>query len=166
MDAPILNIADAEFAREMKHGDRFAARIAPIAAKLGAKKLGYNLTSVAPGKRAFPFHNHHSNEEMFFVIEGSGTLRFGKKEYPVGPGDVIGCPPGGPEVAHQLINTGSSELRFLAVSTLLDTDIWQYPDSNKWGAVGGRMPHTRPGEATFTGRYVADGTTLDYWDGE
>ena len=44
---------------------------------------------IEPGKRAFPFHNHHANEEMFYVIEGAGTLRFGKNEYPVRAGDVM-----------------------------------------------------------------------------
>jgi uncharacterized cupin superfamily protein len=166
MSIPILNIREAEFAREMKHGDRFEARIAPISQRLGAKKLGYNLTVVAPGMRAFPFHNHHSNEELFYVIEGTGTLRYGKQEFPVQPGDVIACPPGGPENAHQLVNTGTTELKYLAVSTLLDTDIWEYPDSGKWGAVGGRVAGGRPGDAAFASRYVAGGETLDYWHGE
>ena len=40
----------------LSHGDRFAARIAPVAARIGARRLGYNVTVVAPGKRAFPFH--------------------------------------------------------------------------------------------------------------
>lgn len=165
MSAPILNIRDAEASRELKHGERFEAKVAPIGAKLGSKKLGYNLTTVAPGKRAFPFHNHHANEEMFLVIEGTGTLRYGKAEYPVREGDVIACPPGGPDTAHQIVNTGARALKFLAVSTMIDTDIWQYPDSGKWGGVGGRPPN-RPGEATFTSRYVADGSELDYWKGE
>jgi uncharacterized cupin superfamily protein len=166
MSAPILNIDALETTRELRHGDRFGAKVARIAPKLGAKKLGYNLTVVEPGKRAFPFHNHHANEEMFYVIEGTGTLRFGKHEYPVRAGDVIACPPGGPDVAHQIVNTGGTELKYLAVSTMIDTDIWQYPDSGKWGAAGGRDPGKPPSEATFPGRYVADTESLDYWHGE
>lgn len=166
MASPIVNIADAEFSREMQHGEKFSARLAPLGTRVGSKKLGYNLTVVAPGKRAFPFHNHHANEEMFYIIEGTGTLRFGKDEYPIRAGDVIGCPPGGPEVAHQLINTGTTQLRYLAVSTMLDTEIWEYPDSKKWGCVGGRPVNARPSEATFAGRYVAGDRTLEYWDGE
>lgn len=165
MSTPILNIADAEVMRELKHGERFAAKLAPIGTRLGARKLGYNLTIVAPGKRAFPFHNHHANEEMFFVIEGTGLLRFGKDEYPVRAGDVIACPPGGPELAHQIVNTGATEMKFLAVSTTIETDVWEYPDSGKWGAVGGRPPG-RPQEATFAGRYVTGAQVVDYWEGE
>jgi uncharacterized cupin superfamily protein len=166
MAGPVLNVADAEVVREFSHADKFAARIAPIGGKLGAKKLGYNVTIVPPGKRAFPFHCHHANEEMFFVIEGTGTLRYGKQEFAVRAGDVVGCPPGGPETAHQFINTGATDLKFLAVSTTIDTDIWQYPDSGKWGAVGGRVLGGRPGDATFPGRYIADGESLEYFHGE
>ena len=59
---------------------------------------------------------------MFFILEGEGTLRFGSAEYPVRKGHFICCPCGGPEVAHQLLNTGSGELRYVAVSTTIDTE--------------------------------------------
>lgn len=165
MGKPVFNISDAVFEREFKHGDRFDARLAPIGNRLGAKMLSYNLTEVAPGKRAFPFHCHHANEELFFVIEGEGRLRFGGEEYPVGPGDVIACPPGGPEVAHQLINTGAAPLRYLALSTNIDTDVNQYPDSGKFGVVAGCEPGMRVEEAPFGGFFAEDGK-LDYWEGE
>ena len=85
-------------------------------------------------------HNHLNNEEMFFVLEGHGLLRFGDEEHPVRPGDCIACPPGGTDVAHQLVNTGATELKYLAISTTIDTDVFQYPDSGKFGAVSGREP--------------------------
>lgn len=79
MSKPILNIADVElqprsaaFTPKGATADRFDARMGHIAPQLGAKKLGYNITVVPPGKRAFPFHNRRFNEEMFFVIEGKG----------------------------------------------------------------------------------------------
>ncbi len=164
--SPVVNVADAEFTRELMHGERFHARIAPISSQIGAKRLGYNITAVPPGKRAFPFHNHHANEEMFFILSGSGELRFGTNTYPVREGDVIGCPPGGPDVAHQLINTSAdTELRYLAVSTAIDTDIFQYPDSGKFGAVGGRHPGSTPLDATFSG-WFDESQRLDYWHKE
>ncbi len=165
MSKPVFNIDDAEFARELRHGDRFEARLAPISNQVGAKMLSYNLTEVAPGKRAFPLHNHHHNEEFFFVLDGQGILRFGDQEHPVRKGDIISCPPGGPEVAHQLINTGETELRYLALSTTIDTDVFQYPDSGKFGVVAGCKPGMRPQDAPFGGIYGED-ATLDYWDGE
>ena len=77
MPKPILNIADVEF-RKVGHGatfrenapEKFQSQIGDIGRRLGAQKLGYNITVVPPGKRAFPFHNHRANEEMFLVLEG------------------------------------------------------------------------------------------------
>ncbi len=68
---------------------------------------------------------------MFFIIEGSGTLRFGDKEYPLRKHDVISCPPGGRDVAHQILNTGKSELRYLALSTKERVEVVEFPYSNK-----------------------------------
>jgi uncharacterized cupin superfamily protein len=166
MSRPVINVDELEFTRELRHGDRFEARIAPVGPLLGARKLGYNVTAVAPGKRAFPFHNHHANEELFFILEGEGVLRFGTAEHPVRKGDIIGCPPGGPEAAHQLVNTGTTELRYLAVSTTIDTDVFQYPDSGKFGVVGGRGPGRPLNEATFPARCVPESAAVDYWHGE
>ncbi|MGH8630647.1 MAG: cupin domain-containing protein, partial [Burkholderiales bacterium] len=42
-----------------------------------------------PGKRAFPFHSDHANEEMFFILEGGGTLRYGHEEQRLRKGDVV-----------------------------------------------------------------------------
>src|SRR6185295_20034336 len=115
----IVNIAELEF-RDFGHGDRYQARIGGIGARLGAQKLGYNLTVLPPGKRAFPFHAHRVNEEMFFVVEGEGEVRVGAARYPIKPGDVIACPAGGAEVAHQIANTSATaDLKYLAVSTKL-----------------------------------------------
>ncbi len=165
MSSPIKNIADIEFTRDLEHGDQFSARVAPVGTSIGAQKLSYNITEVEPGKRAFPFHNHHTNEEMFFILKGRGTLRFGAEEHPITEGDFIACPPGDASSAHQLVNTGDETLRYLALSTTLDTDVFQYPDSGKFGVVAGRKPGMTPLEAPFAGFYVED-TRVGYWDGE
>ena len=166
MSTPLIHIDEIEFTRNTQHGERFEAKLAPVSQRIGARRLGYNVTVVPPGKRAFPFHNHHANEEMFFVLDGEGILRFGGDEYPVRKGHFIACPPGGTDVAHQLVNTGTSELRYLAVSTMIDTDVFQYPDSGKFGAVGGRVPGRPPSEATFPGKMVPESADVDYWHGE
>jgi uncharacterized cupin superfamily protein len=36
--------------------------------------------------------------------------------------DVIACPTGGPEVAHQIINTGTIEMRYLSLSSLVEIE--------------------------------------------
>jgi uncharacterized cupin superfamily protein len=162
---PIVNIDALEY-RPWEHGERFAARIGDVAAKIGAQKLGYNVTVVPPGRRAFPAHSHVVNEEMFFVIEGEGELRVGEARYPIRAGDIIACPPGGPETAHQIVNTSSAEIRYLAVSTMLSPEAVEYPDSKKFG-VRWSLPPGTDGKARsvrFLGR-MEDGIS-DYWDGE
>lgn len=168
MTTPIINIADIDMvdlaARSRQRGSemptaRFGGRIGPIGQQIGAQKLGYNLTAVAPGKAAFPKHSHRVNEEMFFILDGTGELTLGDARYPIRAGDVIACPSGGPDTAHQLVNTGSDELRFLAVSTMAFPEICEYPDSGKLNAITGMGPDDF--------RHLArHGESLDYWDGE
>jgi uncharacterized cupin superfamily protein len=162
---PIINIADLEL-QPWGHGDMFEARLGAIASKIGAQKLGYGLTVVPPGKRAFPAHNHRVNEEMFYIIDGEGELRVGDARYPLRAGDVIACPPGGPETAHQILNTSSRDIRYLAVSTTLQPEIVEYPDSKKFGVRWPLGPDEkgRPQGGRFLGR-LEDGVQ-DYWDGE
>jgi uncharacterized cupin superfamily protein len=161
---PILNLDEAEF-RDNAHGDGFQAKLARIGPKIGAKNLGCTLTVVPPGKRAFPFHVHHVNEELFFVLSGSGELRFGGEVYSVRAGDVIASPPGGPEVAHQLINSGTEELRYLAISTNTQPEVVEYPDSAKFAVLSGLPPSGdyRQARVAYIGRKE---NSLDYWYGE
>ena len=162
---PILNISELTF-DDWGRGEKFAAKVGRIGQHIGAEKLGYNLTVVAPGKRAFPRHSHRANEEMFFVLEGTGELRVGDNTYPIGQGDVIACPPGGPETAHQITNTGGTELKYLAVSTMISPELAEYPDSGKYG-----LFHMLPPAADGTPqrmRFITKAQTNmdDYWDGE
>lgn len=169
---PIINIADVEllprpptFAATGAAAERYNARMGMIAPRLGAQKLGYNLTAIPPGKRAFPFHNHHINEEMFFVLEGAGDVRIGDMTYPIRQGDIVACPAGGKETAHQIINTGTVELKYLAVSTKHSPEIADYPDSGKFGVLA-EYPAGADGKPRgfrFVGR--AD-QSADYWEGE
>lgn len=172
MANPVLNISDVElqsrpaaFTPTGSAAERFDVRMGMIAPQVGAQKLGYNLTVVPSGKCAFPFHNHRVNEEMFFVIEGEGETRIGDAVYPIHPGDVIACPPGGKEAAHQIINTGKEDLKYLAVSTKLSPEIAEYPDSGKFGVLAEYPPGEdgQPQWFRFIGR---EALNVDYWDGE
>ena len=162
MAKSILNVADVElqsrppqFAPTGPAAQRFDARVGQIAPKIGAKKLGYTLVAVPPGKRAYPFHSHRVQEEMFYVIEGSGEVRIGAETFPIRAGDIIACPCGGPDTAHQIINTGKAELRYLAVSTKESPEVCEYPDSGKIAALGEGLRAV----------WRAD-QKVGYWDGE
>jgi uncharacterized cupin superfamily protein len=130
MQKPFVNLAEVEFT-DIEENGYYTSRRAQFSAGIGARKLGYNLTVLPPGKAQCPFHSHRGEEEMFLVLDGEGELRFGTQRYKIRKHDVIACPTGGPEVAHQIINTGSTDLRYLALSNLVELEACEYPDSNK-----------------------------------
>jgi|SRR5579883_639434 len=172
MSGPMINISDVvleptqpPFAPSGPTAERFEARQGMISERIGARKLGYNITAVPPGKRAWPIHHHRVNEEMFFVLEGSGEVRIGDSRYPIRRGDFIACPAGGRDTAHQIINTGTEELRYLAVSTQSSPEVVEYPDSGKF-AVNvelGIAPDGKRQRFIFVGR---ESLSLEYWEGE
>jgi uncharacterized cupin superfamily protein len=174
LNRPVLNLANVEL-RRWGHGvevpgagqasNRYEAHLGAIGSRIGARKLGYSLTVLPPGKSAFPFHNHTVNEEMFFVVEGEGEIRIGEAHHPIRAGDVIACPAGGPETAHQIVNTSQRELQFLGVSTRLSPEIAHYPDSEKFAVLAELPPNSdgKPQVMRFVGR---EESSLDYWDGE
>ena len=172
MQRPILNVDDiefvprpADFAPKGGLADQFEARLGRIASLIGARTLGYNITVIPPGKSAYPFHSHRTNEEMFFVLQGTGEVRIGPDTFPIRSGDFIACPPGGPEAAHQMRNTGVEELRFLAVSTVQSPEINEYPDSGKFG-VYADFPSGTDGQMEYFSFQGRESLNLDYWDGE
>jgi uncharacterized cupin superfamily protein len=142
-------------------GAVFGGRRQRVGAHIGARKLGYSFFAVPPGKAAFPYHTHTANEEMIYIIEGCGILRFGKEETEVSSGMIIACPPG-EQYAHQLINTGGSELRYLVVSTMEFPDLSEYPDSHKVGAYATAAAGAKVG---FRALFVKD-SNVDYYEGE
>ncbi|MBW2732109.1 MAG: cupin domain-containing protein [Deltaproteobacteria bacterium] len=127
---PLMNLDEVKVEGGEPTGS-FQQHYGLISSEIGAKKLGYNLTICPPGKTACPYHNHHANEEMFFILEGEGTLRFGDEEYPLRKHDIIACPPGKRHLAHEITNTGKTDLKYLALSTKEHTEVCEYPDSNK-----------------------------------
>jgi len=156
---PIANLDEVEFT-DVEDNGYYTSRRAQFSDRIGARKVGYNLTELPPGKAQCPFHNHHNEEEMFLILEGEGELRFGANRYAIRKHDVIACPTGGPEVAHQIINTGTTRMRYLALSTTADIEVCEYPDSNKI------LVSTRaPSEAGLS-KIFRSGSAVDYYDGE
>lgn len=172
MHPRIFNIADAvpqpdppERAPTGPNAGNYDTRCAAIGSRIGARQLGYNLTVIAPGKRNCPFHSHHVEEEMFFILEGSGELRYGDSRHPLRAGDIIACPAGGPETAHQIINTGKVDMRYLSLSTLAPAEICEYPDSGKFG-VFEDLPDTPDGRHKRFRHLGRREDARDYWEGE
>ncbi len=158
---PIINLADAP-THGMDHGANFDFKMTQLAGPLGAKTIGANVTRVPPGKAAFPLHHHYANEEHFFILSGTGQLRYGEETHAVKSHDYIVTLAGGPEHAHQLINTGDEELVYLAISTKTAPEVVGYPDSRKTAA----MPVSWGEEP---GPYIVQDETkgqVSYWDRE
>ena len=156
----ILRLSDVPVERmKTPEGSQFSAQRQRVGTAVGAEKLGYSFFSVPPGKTAFPFHLHHTNEEMIYIFEGEGTLRFGKEETTISAGMFIAFPPG-PDHPHQLINTSDRDLRYLCVSTMEYPEIAEYPDSGKIGAYVGGVS-----EGGFRALYRKEGN-VPYYDGE
>jgi uncharacterized cupin superfamily protein len=134
-----------------------------LAARLGtgtaACKLGASIDTIPPGKRSCPYHFHHAQEEMFVVLEGSGTLRVAGEMLPLRTGDVVFIPPG-PQYPHQIINTSDQPLKYLSISTRESPEICEYPDSDKYLATA-----SSDGARSFSA-IQRPSTSLDYWDGE
>lgn len=154
IDTRVTNIHQLKL-EHFEKGDKFESESVRIGPMLGAKDLGYSYDVVPPGKSSCPFHSHRGEEEMFFILQGEGTLRYGSETRKIRAGDVICCPTGGPETAHQIINDSSEKLAYLSVSTMMPAEVCEYPDSKKIGAFGGGLRHM-----TRTGH------DLDYWTDE
>ena len=157
---PVANLDDITQFEDVEENGIYTSRRAMFSAGIGARQLGYNLTVLPPGKVQCPFHVHHGEEEMFLILEGEGELRFGGARYPLRKHDVIACPAGGPEVAHQIINTGTTEMRYLALSARKDVDICEYPNFQKL-AVFARQD----GKPALRKMFLAE-TVVDYYDRE
>ena len=159
IDTRVVNIDELKLEHFSAVDGKFesdAVRIGPL---LGAKDLGYSYDVVPPGKRSCPFHSHYGEEEMFFIVKGAGTLRYGNETRKVRAGDFICCPTGGPDTAHQLVNDSSEPLAYISVSTMMPAEVCEYPDSGKIGSYGGRTPSRLKHMTT------AD-SGVDYWKDE
>ena len=139
IDQRVVNLDELELAHGSQ-GDKFEWSSVRIGPKLGARDLGYSYDVVPPGKTSCPFHSHRAEEEMFFIVKGEGTLRYGDERRRVRAGDFICCPVGGPETAHQLINDSKDVLAYISVSTMMPAEVCEYPDSKKIGSFGGETP--------------------------
>ena len=98
MREPIASLDAPQF-DDVEQNGPFTSRRARFNRSIGARKLGYNRTMVPAGKAQCPFHSHHGEEEMFLIVEGTGTLRFGWETCPLRPRDVVARPTGEPGMA-------------------------------------------------------------------
>jgi uncharacterized cupin superfamily protein len=158
---PIARLADLPLEQSDEAG--FRSRDAGIGKLLQLTRLGCAYTEVAPGETACPYHVHHAEDEMFVILSGEGEYRFGTERHPVKAGDILGAPMGGVDYAHQLFNTGTETLKYLAISSLADLDVQQFPDSGKFLVSSRLVAGTARKRFFYKGR---EADMLDTFDGE
>ena len=89
------------------------------------------LLRIPPGRRPWPYHFHASQWEVLCVLEGSREMRLEGQTVPIAAGYAMMC---SPREAHQLHNTGASDLVVQIIADNPSADYCHYPDSE----VGGR----------------------------
>lgn len=134
-----------------------------LAAAVGADDLGCSLYELPPGKRSWPYHYHANNAEALYVLAGEGQLRAADGSYRLEAGDYVAFPTG-KEGAHRVVNDSDDPLRYLAISTLRDTDVTVYPESEKIGVYAGAAPGS-DGDRDVSGYWERD-AQVDYWKDE
>lgn len=155
--ALIRNAHDAPLERLLRE-PLYDTQGARLGRGTAARKLGASVDVLAPGKVGCPYHLHHAQEEMFIVLEGSGTLRVAGERLALKAGDVVFIPPG-PEYPHQIINTSDAPLKYISISTQESPEICEYPDSGKY------LAEARAGgsaERAFD-MIQKSAPSLDYW---
>jgi uncharacterized cupin superfamily protein/glyoxylase-like metal-dependent hydrolase (beta-lactamase superfamily II) len=136
-------------------GVRFAADDKEIGLYIGARKLGYRVSTLPPGSSFCPMHSHAREEEMFFVLDGTPTIRTPRGDVVCRRGDFI-CFPVGVAGTHQLANASDAPCTVLLVGNFEPTDeVCRYPDSGKVmiDSVDGSV-------------ILHDTPALEYFDGE
>ena len=77
--ASIVNVDEVEPHISERENHRYAWR--SLAKQAGAKRTGLNHIALEPGQMGAPPHCHASEEELFVVLEGDGTLLLDHEEH-------------------------------------------------------------------------------------
>jgi uncharacterized cupin superfamily protein len=163
MGLKIIHSDEVE-AQTVEHGKSYGWSRKSVTAKSDSRQLGASIYEIPPGQRAWLYHFHHANEELFYVLNGSALIRTIDGEKPVSAGDFISAP-AGEEGAHQFVNSGDEPLRYIAVSTMIEPDIVEYPDSEKIFVMSGQAPGGDKSKRSIS-RVYRKSNTADFWEGE
>jgi uncharacterized cupin superfamily protein len=93
----------------------------------GCDKVGVRRIRISPGKQSTPAHKHFGEEEIFYVLRGSGWSWQENGVYEIGERDVILHPHGGP--AHTVV-AGDDGIDVLAFGDNLRHEAVRFPRIN------------------------------------
>lgn len=104
-----------------------------------ATKCRANFVEVEPGNYAYGYHYHEANEEVFYIISGTGVVRTIDGEIEVKAGDAIGFPTG-KKGAHVIKNESENDkLVYIDFGTTISPEIVHLPDFNKIMVIGSEV---------------------------
>jgi uncharacterized cupin superfamily protein len=110
--------------------DGAEAVLTPMSRIARMERAGVNLVCVPPGRRAFPVHRHHVEEEWVFVLSGTAEITLDAACHRLGPGGFVAFPPGGP--AHAVANpSASDDLVVLAGGENAPGEIVDFPKAGR-----------------------------------
>jgi uncharacterized cupin superfamily protein len=103
-----------ELPKERSEGGDVGATWTFLGRAAGTRNVGVNRIEIDPGMRSTPAHVHQGEEEIFFVLGGSGLSWQDGETYAIGPGDCLVHRAGAE--AHTLV-AGEDVLDVLVFST-------------------------------------------------
>jgi uncharacterized cupin superfamily protein len=95
------------------------------------------LVRLPPRAANWPYHSHSAQWEFYIILAGRGQVRTPAGTTDVREGDYLMHPPG---EAHQLVNTGATDMIYYVVADNPPSDVRHYPDSNKLSVPGQAKP--------------------------
>jgi len=159
-----INLDELEFrderAEQVQQPERYHNFDAEVGFVIGARKLGYRVSTLPPGHYFCPLHVHAREEEVFFVLDGEPSIRTLAGTVRCRKGDFIAFPVG-ESGAHQLFNESDAPATVLLLGRTEAFEACYYPDSDKLLVdVGSPLKGDR---RSMLLRATPD---LDYFDGE
>jgi uncharacterized cupin superfamily protein len=115
-------------------GNQFIVK--PVIPREEVVKCSVNFVELQPGNYAYGYHYHEANEEVFYIISGTGIVRTPQGEITVGASDAITFP-AGPEGAHVIRNGSETEkLVYIDFGAVSVPEIVHLPDFGKLMVIG------------------------------
>ena len=116
------------FDPQTEHKKSFEFKNSTVSSPQSEGKLFVTFYTLMPGKTNYPYHQHSSTEEVFYIISGKATLKTPEGEKEVTEGDVIVFTANA-NGAHQLTNTSDDVLVYLDVDgPIFPCDVVFFPD--------------------------------------
>lgn len=158
-----INVDELDFRDERDERSdapaQYACLDAEVGFAIGARTLGYRVSTLDPGQRFCPLHAHAREEELFFIIDGEPSVRTTGGTIRCRKGDFIALPVGDTGT-HQLLNDGNVPATVMLLARNEAVEACYYPDSDKL-LVDSPVPLS-----ARTSIMVAAHPDLDYFHGE